>query len=138
MKTILFLVGFIFLCATTFGQWLNSKPTHSVIEHGALYVVDSIPIRFVDNYYTIPSDQIDHINIVKGRDSLKVEELGKVAYFDSIVYIFTKKYTNRPDSLKKIPSLKQMEITDGVWNLHGMPYSGKYIDYYLNGRKQND
>src|ERR1035437_1751964 len=109
MKTILFLVASIFLCATTFGQWLNSKPTHSVIEHGALYVVDSIPIKFVDNYYTIPNDEIDHINIVKGRDSLKVEELGKVAYFDSIVYIFTKKYTNRPDSVKKIPSSRQME-----------------------------
>ena len=57
---------------------------------------------------------------------------------DGIIYIFTKAYRNRPDGLKRIPSLKQMVMTKEGWNLNGALYTGKYIDYYNSGKIQNE
>jgi tetratricopeptide (TPR) repeat protein len=70
---------------------------------------------------------------IKNKDSLKLLNYDR---FDGVIYIFTKAYRNRPDSLKQIPSTKQMERKDGIWLLHGTPYSGPIIDYYYSGRIQ--
>ena len=75
------------------------------------------------------------INYVSGRDKLKKLGWEKV---DTVFYITTKEYHNRPDSIKRIPSLRQMEMQDSVWMIKGIAYTGKYIDYYNNGRKQSE
>lgn len=126
-RNILLVIVLFSLCTTTFGQAAKSK---------TMFVVDSIPVIISpERFDEIMLEDIANISIIKNRDSLKILGLSQ---FDSVTYIFTKEYRNRPDSIKRIPSLKQMEIIDGVWSLLGIPYSGKYIDYYINGRKQNE
>jgi antitoxin component YwqK of YwqJK toxin-antitoxin module len=101
-----------------------------------LFVIDSIPqLTDPEPWNQVVQDDISDISIIKDKDSLRLlgwQEL------DAITYIFTKEYRNRPDSLKKIPSLKHMVMKNGAWYLHDVIYSGKYIDYYNNGRMQNE
>ena len=122
----IFLLAFLSISATSFGQILNEK---------ILFVIDSIPI-LTDPEEWNPIDPIDiaDITVIKNKDSLK---LLRPEQLDGIVYIFTKAYRNRPDSIKRIPSLKQMVVKNEIWNLNGIPYSGKYIDYYNSGKIQN-
>jgi tetratricopeptide (TPR) repeat protein len=101
-----------------------------------LFVIDSIPlINDPEDWNPITAADIADITIVSNKDSLKLlgwEEL------DAITYIFTKAYRNRPDSIKRIPSLKQMKMKNQVWTFHDSVYSGEYIDYYNSGRTQNE
>ena len=122
----IFLLAFLSISATSFGQIPNEK---------ILFVIDSIPILTdPEEWNPIDPNDIADITVIKDKDSLKrlrPEQL------DGIVYIFTKAYRNRPDSIKRIPSLKQMVVKNEIWNLNGIPYSGKYIDYYNSGKIQN-
>jgi antitoxin component YwqK of YwqJK toxin-antitoxin module len=101
-----------------------------------LFVIDSIPqLTDPEPWNQIVQDDISDISIIKDKDSLRM--LGW-QNLDAITYIFTKEYRNRPDSIKKIPSLKQMMTKNGAGYLHDAIYSGKYIDYYNNGKIQNE
>jgi antitoxin component YwqK of YwqJK toxin-antitoxin module len=126
-KLLFFLLLTLSISPPSFGQSLNEK---------ILYIIDSIPLfNDPEEWNPIAKEEIADIIVIKNKDSLKrlrPEQL------DGIVYIFTKAYRNRPDSLKKIPSLKQMVMKNEVWNLNGIPYSGKYIDYYNSGKIQNE
>jgi tetratricopeptide (TPR) repeat protein len=101
-----------------------------------LFVIDSIPILTdPESWNQVAQEDISDISIIRNKDSLKLlgwEQL------DGITYIFTKGYRNRPDSIKRIPGLKQMMMKNDAWYLHDILYSGKYIDYYNNGRIQNE
>tara|TARA_R110000772_G_scaffold73094_2_gene159211 strand:- start:982 stop:1506 length:525 start_codon:yes stop_codon:yes gene_type:complete len=75
----------------------------------------------------------------------RVTDLQKTAKFreynvSSIIYITTNRYASRPDSIRVIPSMRQMLVLDNKWCVkkNRKPYSGKYIDYYLNGQKEGD
>lgn len=101
-----------------------------------LIIIDSLPL--IDNpeqWNQVLQEDIADMNIIKSRDSLKMLGWKKM---DAVAYIFTKEYRKRPDSLKKIPSLKQMKINEDRWNFHDFPYTGRYIDYYNNGKIQNE
>jgi len=126
IKLLIFLLVFLSISTTSFGQISNEK---------ILFVIDSIPI-LTDPEEWNPIDPIDiaDITVIKNKDSLK---LLRPEQLDGIVYIFTKAYRNRPDSIKRIPSLKQMVVKNEIWNLNSIPYSGKYIDYYNSGKIQN-
>jgi len=101
-----------------------------------LFVIDSIPIlNDPESWNQLDNEDIADIFVVKSKDSLKF--LGW-EHLDGITYIFTKAYRNRSDSVKRIPSLKQMTSKNGTWYLHGLIYSGKYIDYYNSGKIQNE
>ncbi len=124
-KNILILIAFIFVCTTVFGQTKNGK---------TMFVVDSIPVINDPGYFNeILQEDIANISVIKNKDSLKI--LG-LLQFDSVTYIFTKEYRNRPDSIKRIPSRKQMEVRNDTCFFQGIPYSGQFIDYYCNGRRQ--
>ena len=128
MKKIpIFLLVFLSISAFSVGQSPGEK---------ILFVIDSIPLfNDPEDWNPIEKEDIADIIVIKNKDSLKLlspEEL------DGIIYIFTKAYRNSPDSVKKIPSLKQMVMINQVWSLHGSPYSGKYIDYYNSGKIQNE
>jgi len=126
VKLSIFLLVFLSISAASFGQILNEK---------ILFVIDSIPIlNDPEEWNPIDPNDIADITVIKNKDSLKrlrPEQL------DGIIYIFTKAYRNRPDSLKRIPSLNQMVVKNEIWNLNDIPYSGIYIDYYNSGKIQN-
>src|SRR4051812_39257123 len=101
-----------------------------------LYVIDSIPVmQDPEDWNQLQPENIALINIVNNKDSMK--QLGW-EQLDGITYIFTRAYLERPDSLRRIPSLKQMVMQDGSWHFHGERYTGKYIDYLNNGRIQDE
>ena len=126
-KAILFFIGLFSFCIASFGQAYSER---------MLFVIDSIPlINDPEDWNPITQEDIADIAVVKNKDSLKQLGWGQL---DGITYIFTKAYRTRNDSLKRIPSLKQMVVKDEVWYLDNAPYNGRYIDYYNSGRKQNE
>lgn len=116
----------LWLPFTVFGQ---EQP------EAVLYVIDSIPI--ID---TPPEDRnnmqdtdIDHMRVFT--DKIQIDSLG-YADFDKVIYIFTKSYATRPDSIKQIPVLSTMyRGDDNKWRLkeEGTPYTGPVTEYYLSG-----
>jgi len=126
IKISIFSLAFLSILATSFGQISNEK---------ILFVIDSIPILDdPEEWNPIDPKDIADITVIKNKDSLKrlrPEQL------DGIVYVFTKAYRNRPDSVKRIPSLKQMVVKNEIWYLNDIPYNGTYVDYYNSGKIQN-
>jgi antitoxin component YwqK of YwqJK toxin-antitoxin module len=104
-----------------------------------LYVVDSIPIieEPKEGFGTLTENEIDNVVVVKDK---KVIESSGYKDLDGIIYVFTKEYVKRPDSIKVIPTTKLMTKKNGTWYLknNSTPYSGKFIDYYLIGKKQGE
>lgn len=104
-----------------------------------LYVVDSIPVinEPKEGFGTLTENEIDKIEVVKNR-----QEIEKTGFkdLDGIIYVFTKEYAQRPDSIKAIPTTNIMTKKNGTWYLQNQiqPYSGPFIDYYLNGKKQGE
>lgn len=127
MKITLFLLGLISIGNYSFGQVSNEN---------IIYIVDSIPvIEDPEEGNDIDQNDIADITVVKNKDTLKL--LGYEKY-DGAIYLFTKEYCNRSESIKQIPSSRQMEKKNGVWLFRGNPYSGQFIDYYYSGRKQGE
>jgi len=104
-----------------------------------IYVVDSIPVieEPKDGFGTLTENEINNVVVVKDK---KVIESSGYKDFDGIIYVFTKEYVKRPDSIKVIPTTKIMSKKNGTWYLknNSTPYSGKFIDYYLTGKKQGE
>lgn len=104
-----------------------------------LYVVDSIPIieEPKEGFGTLTENEIDNLVVVKDK---KVMASSGYTDLDGIIYVFTKEYNKRPDSIKAIPTTKLMTQKNGAWYLKdsSIPYSGKFIDYYLTGKKQGE
>ncbi|WP_159023832.1 hypothetical protein [Formosa sp. L2A11] len=104
-----------------------------------LYVVDSIPIieEPKEGFGTLTENQIDNVVVVKDK---KVMESSGYKDLDGIIYVFTKEYVKRPDSIKAIPTTKLMTKKNGAWYLRNSSsaYSGKFMDYYLIGKKQGE
>ncbi|TMI69963.1 MAG: tetratricopeptide repeat protein [Bacteroidetes bacterium] len=128
MNKIILLFARLFLLHTIlFGQVSNDK---------IMFVVDSIPvIDDPEEGNEIVQADVADIIVVKNKDTLNRLGYGQ---FDGVTFIFTKEYRNRSDSLKQIPSSKQMERKNGVFLFHNTPYNGRFIDYYYSGRKQGD
>ncbi len=108
-------------------------------DENVLYVVDSIPVieEPKEGFGTLTENEIDNVVVVKDK---KVMESSGYKDLDGIIYVFTKEYVKRPDSIKAIPTTKLMTKKNGTWYLKNnpTPYSGKFIDYYLTGKKQGE
>lgn len=127
VRYILSSVCFLLLLTTAVGQTSGKK---------MLFVIDSFPLLGdPEEWNQVLPEDIADLTVVGNKDTLKLFGWPDL---DGIVYIFTKEYRKRPDSLKRIPTLKQMEMKNNEWRLHGNLYSGKYIDYYNNGKIQNE
>ena len=101
-----------------------------------LFVIDSIPvIHDLQEWDQLEQRDVADMSVITNEDSLRLLGWSNV---DGITYIFTKAYRRRPDSVRRIPSLKQMQVIDGTWNWNGNPYTGKYIDYYNIGTIQDE
>lgn len=122
-----FLLCFLIFHSISFGQDSTNK---------IVYIVDSIPvINDLEYGNDILPNNVSNVTIVVNKDSLINAGYGQ---FDKAIFIFTKEYRNRPDSIKHIPSIKQMQWINGTWNLHGNIYSGRFIDYYYSGFEQGE
>jgi len=104
-----------------------------------LYVVDSIPIfeNISEEEGTLSENTVDHLDVVTTKANFGEY---KIYDFDKIIYVFTKEYAKRPDEIKKIPTVKKMHRKEGKWCLIGspLPYTGRVIDYYYDGRIKRD
>lgn len=111
----------------SFGQTSNDK---------IMFVVDSIPvIDDPEEGNEIVQTDVADITVIKNKDTLNRLGYGQ---FDGVTFIFTKEYRTRPDSLKQIPSSKQMERKNGAFLFHNTLYTGRFIDYYYSGRIQGE
>jgi antitoxin component YwqK of YwqJK toxin-antitoxin module len=104
-----------------------------------LYIVDSIPVikEPKEGFGTLTENEIDNLVVVKDK---KIIESSGYKNLDGIIYIFTKEYAKRSDSIKAIPTTKLMTKKNGAWYLKNSSttYSGKFIDYYLIGKKEGE
>jgi antitoxin component YwqK of YwqJK toxin-antitoxin module len=104
-----------------------------------LYIVDSIPIieEPKEGFGTLNEEEIDRVLTITDKDLINSTEFKDL---DEIIYVFTKAYAQRPDSIKAIPTTNLMTKRSGAWYLkkETSPYSGPFIDYYLNGKKQGE
>ena len=103
-----------------------------------LYIVDSIPIieEPKNGFGILTENDIDNVVVIKNKKT--IDSIG-YKNLDGIIYVFTKDYIQRPDSIKAIPTTNKMTKINGVWCLkNATPYSGKFIDYYLNGKIQGE
>lgn len=128
MKRIIFILITVFLInKISFGQTSNDK---------IIFVVDSIPVLDDPEYGNdIVSADVADITVIKNRDTLKL--LG-YERFGGVTYLFTKEYRNRPDSLKQIPSSKQLKRKGDVFLFNGSLFTSSFIDYYYSGKKQGE
>ena len=112
----------------------------SAQEVKTLYIVDSIPLIDVEEIYfqDLTEDLIDHTVVEK--DKSKISSAGYDVDVDNIVYVFTKEYEKRADSIKRIPTTSLMKRTDGKWYLKNSltPYTGRFINYYITGIKNGE
>ena len=126
-KHLCFLLVLLFCSTLSFAQAGSER---------ILYIIDSIPLlNDPEEWNPIVADDIADLTVIKNRDSVKLLGWADV---DGIVYVFTKAYRQRPDSIRRIPTLRQLEMVGGAWTRNGAPYHGPYIDYYNNGRIQNE
>ena len=129
MKRLIFCL-LTFISIATYGQEKKEK---------ILYVVDSIPIfgSISEDEGTLSENTVDHLDVVTNKAGFGEY---KIYNFDKIIFVFTKEYAKRPDEIKKIPTSKKTYRKEGKWCLIGssLPYSGKVIDYYYDGRIKRD
>lgn len=115
---------------TTYGQGTEER---------VLYVVDSIAI--IDDpgeqEGTLTESDIETLTVVTNKADIETRGYKDL---DKIIFIITKEYAKRPDELKRIPTTKKMERRKGRWYLtdSSTPFSGQFIDYFFNGKKQGE
>jgi antitoxin component YwqK of YwqJK toxin-antitoxin module len=108
-------------------------------EERVLYVVDSVAI--IDDPDQddgeVTENDIEVLTVVTNKTD--IEKYGYTD-LDKVIFITTKEYARRPEELRKIPTSRNMENRNGQWYLSKstIPYSGPFIDYYFNGKKQGD
>jgi antitoxin component YwqK of YwqJK toxin-antitoxin module len=120
-------------------SFLNSFAQDVKKDESILYIIDSIPIiKDPDKSSgTLKNEDVDHLEVVTNPGKIKALGYSSV---DKIIYITTKEFAKRPPEIKKILTTKLMERKDGVWYLKNdaTPYSGKFIDYFLNGKIEGE
>lgn len=101
------------------------------------YEVDGVFVEtvFYEEFQDLNDSIVHAVNIIE--DPLILNRMG-YENTEKLTQIYTKAFINRPDSLKRIPTTKQMLREDGKWYLseNSKPYTGKFRDYYLTGKLQ--
>lgn len=106
-------------------------PSAFPVKGGTLYFLDSVRVTYdKDKTILSPSDIAD-MHIITDKDSIRLLRFGR---FDTIVYLYTKAYMQRPSLQRSIPSTKQLFQWRNNFYYRGDPYTGKVIDYYVDGR----
>jgi len=103
------------------------------------YIVDNVPIMDdPDETDELLNDDIENLEVVTSLDRIKA--LGYEGKVDKLFIITTKAFSKRSEELKQIPTTKIMVRKEGKWYINNsdIPYTGKFIDYYLSGKIQGD
>ena len=125
---------FILLFATLF--LFHAKLVAQSADEKILFVVDSIPvINDPEEGNGIMENEVAEIIIIKNKDTLNLLGYGQ---YSGVTFLFTKEYRNRSESIKRIPSSKQMERKNGAFVFRNNLYNGQYIDYFFSGRKLSE
>ena len=105
-------------------------------QKSSMFIVDSIPIYNQPNtkLNNLKKENVYSIQIIANSDSLRQMGYSQV---DTAIFIITNAYINRPESIRKIPSVNQMELKNNQWFLmnEDSAYTGPFINYYLSGDK---
>jgi tetratricopeptide (TPR) repeat protein len=130
MYTLYCLLAAGFLCS----QHLYAQEKNT----GTLFYIDSVAIKEEmdpDDHVLLP-EEIAVIRPITDKDS--ISRLG-LAGADTVMYILTKAYRDRPDSVKQLPRLQQLILKNNRFytDTTKAPYNGRFIDYYLNGAKKS-
>ncbi len=107
-----------------------------------LYVVDSVPLtkKHEEFFFWQPDFELETADVFSQdiiTDRSLIKSLG-YQRIDTLIYIFTNEYHNRPEALKLIPTGDKLNIkSKGAFlKSTGKPYSGPVICYYSSGRKR--
>ncbi len=111
---------------------------HAQHKAGTIFYIDSTAIREdmdPDDHVLLP-EEIALFKTITHKDSL--QQLGLANETDTVYFIITKAYLQRPDSVKHIPSLLRLLVRNNRFytDTTKAPYTGPFIDYYLNGAKK--
>jgi antitoxin component YwqK of YwqJK toxin-antitoxin module len=120
----------LFFCGSSFAQTNQER---------ILYIVDKIPvINPTEDDEEILNEDIDNLEIIT--DSVKIKTLGYANKIDKIILVTTKAYLTRSAEDKLIPTTKVMVRKNGLWFEQNAdtPYTGAFIDYFMNGKKQGE
>lgn len=102
-----------------------------------LFYIDSIPVldSLDPTENTLQSSEIAVFRHITSQDT--ISRLG-FKNIDTLVFIITKAWQNRPDSVKQIPTLKKLAFKDRKFyaDTNQAPYNGPFIEYYLNGARK--
>lgn len=130
MNKLILTLFLLFFCFALRAQENNQR---------VLYVIDSVVIvDDPDENDELKENDIEKLEVITNLDRIKA--IGYEGKLDKIIYVITKSYATRSDEIKRIPTTKNMERINGAWHLKGsdVPFSGKFIDYFLNGRIQGE
>jgi len=104
-----------------------------------LYIIDSVPIINDPDKSLGPlkNEDVDQLEIITNQDKIKTLGYDSV---DKIIFVTTKEFAKRPKEIRMIPTTRAMDRKEGRWYLKNSetPYSGKFIDYFLNGKIQGE
>lgn len=105
-----------------------------------LYVVDSVPIidEPKEGFGSLRQEAIHEVQVINTKSLIEQRGFSDI---DKLIFITTKEYFNRSEELKRIPTVRLMEQKDnGRWYLKNTskPYTGPFIDYFLDGKKQGE
>jgi len=132
MKKIAFIFLFCLVSKFAFSQEAQKQ-------ENIMYIIDNVPIIEDpdEKSGTLVNDDIAELTVVTDKEKIKQSGYSSI---DKIIYITTKEYKKRSQEVKDIPTTKLMVKKDGVWFLKNstVPYTGKFIDYFLNGKEQGD
>ncbi len=104
-----------------------------------LYIIDSIPVIEDPKPGHSPTEaQIGDVSVITDKKVIK-DQFG-YSNIDKVISIRTKAFLERTDSVKRIPTTKLMIKRNGTWFLKDSdtPYTGYFIDYFLNGTKEGE
>jgi antitoxin component YwqK of YwqJK toxin-antitoxin module len=122
-----------------FFLFFNSALSAQENSQRILYIVDSVVIvDDPDENDQLTENDIETLEVVTNLDRIKAA--GYEGKMDKIIYVITKSYATRTDEIKSIPTTKNMKRVNGAWHLKDSdtPFSGRFIDYFLNGHIQGE
>ncbi|WP_119080606.1 hypothetical protein [Chitinophaga alhagiae] len=92
------------------------------------YFVDSVPAATAPQ---ISQEDLAYYDVVVYPETRKII---RFPAYDSLVFLFTKAWVDRPAELKQIPATGQLTLFGDQYYYKGQPYTGKVIDYYYDGK----
>lgn len=108
----------------------GQAPSAFPVKGGTLYFLDSIRVTYDRDKTTLSPSDVADMHIITDKDSIRLLRFGR---YDTIVYLYTKAYMQRPALQRSIPSTKQLYQWRNNFYYRGDPYTGKVIDYYVDG-----